>query len=296
MIVEHPRNLLVGKILAHAFLIAFIALIMFPFLVLVSISFREGNFTTGSLLPDNPTLEHWALAFGFPFTRPDGTVIQPPFPVMLWMFNSIKIAAIASIGIVIISTISAYAFARVKFRGRAGLLDGLFLIQMFPSTLTLVALYAIFDSLGEVSPLLGIDSHWSVVLVYLSWVTLHIWTLKGYFDSVDPAMDKAAQIDGATPWQTFRFVFLPLAVPMIAVVFVLSFIGIINDYPIASVLLRAEENLTLAVGSRLYLNEFLYLWGDFAAAAILSGLPITIVFLLAQRYLVSGLSEGGVKG
>lgn len=83
---------------------------------------------------------------------------------------------------------------------------------------------------------------------------------------------------------------------MIAVVFVLAFIGIINDYPLASVLLRSEDNLTLAVGSRLYLNEFKYLWGDFAAAAILSGLPITVVFLLAQRYLVSGLSEGGVKG
>ena len=127
-------------------------------------------------------------------------------------------------------------------------------------------------------------------------VTLHIWTLKGYFDSIDPAMDKAAQIDGATPWQTFRHIFLPLAVPMIAVVFVLSFIGIINDYPIASVLLRNEDNLTLAVGSRLYLNEFKYLWGDFAAAAILAGVPITVVFLIAQRYLVSGLTEGGVKG
>jgi maltose/maltodextrin transport system permease protein len=167
---------------------------------------------------------------------------------------------------------------------------------MFPTTLALVALYAIFDGLGEVSPIVGIDSHWSVILVYLSWVTLHIWTLKGYFDTVDPAMDKAAQIDGATPWQTFRYVFLPLAVPMIAVVFVLSFIGIINDYPIASVLLRSSENLTIAVGSRLYLNEFRYLWGDFAAAAILSGVPITVVFLIAQRYLVSGLSDGGVKG
>lgn len=296
MIVEHPRNILVRKILAHAFLVAFIALIMFPFLILVSISFREGNFTVGDLLPENPTLEHWSLAFGIPFTRPDGTVVQPPFPVMLWMFNSIKVAAIASFGVVVVATISGYAFARIRFRGRSGLLDALFLIQMFPSTLALIALYAIFDSLGEISPLLGIDSHWSVILVYLSWVTLHIWTLKGYFDSIDPAMDKAAQIDGATPWQTFRFVFLPLAVPMIAVVFVLSFIGIINDYPIASVLLRAEENLTLAVGSRLYLNEFLYLWGDFAAAAILSGLPITIVFLIAQRYLVSGLTEGSVKG
>ena len=296
MIVERPRDLLVRKILAHGFLIAFLVLIIFPFLVLVSISLREGNFSVGKLLPDRPTLEHWSLAFGIPFTRADGTVIQPPFPVMLWMFNSIKVAIIASLGIITIATISGYAFARIKFTGRNSLLDGLFVLQMFPSTLALIALYAIFDGLGEVSPFLGIDSHWSVILVYLSWVTLHIWTLKGYFDSIDPAMDKAAQIDGATPWQTFRFVFLPLAVPMIAVVFVLSFIGIINDYPIASVLLRDEVNMTLAVGSRLYLNEFQYLWGDFAAAAILSGLPITVVFLIAQRYLVSGLSEGSVKG
>lgn len=296
MIVEHPRELLLKKILAHGFLVAFVALILFPFLVVVSISFREGNFTIGSLWPDNPTLEHWALALGFPFTRANGTVVQPPYPVLLWMVNSIKIGVIASAGIVTISTVSAYAFSRVKFLGRHWLLDGLFLIQMFPTTLALVALFAIFDSLGEIVPALAIDNHWAVIAVYLSGVTLHIWTLKGYFDSVDPAMDRAAQIDGATPWQIFRYVFLPLAVPMIAVVFVLAFIGTINDYPIASVLLRSNENLTLAVGSRLYLNEFRYLWGDFAAAAILSGLPITIVFLLAQRYLVSGLSEGGVKG
>jgi maltose/maltodextrin transport system permease protein len=296
MIVERPRDLLIKKILAHGFLILFICLIMFPFLVVLSISFREGNFTTGSLLPDRPTLEHWYLAFGLPFTRADGTVIQPPYPVLLWMFNSVKIALIAAFGIVVISTISAYAFSRVRFAGRGWLLDGMFIIQMFPTTLALIALYAIFDSLGAVTPILGIDSHWALIVVYLYGVTLHIWTLKGYFDSVDPAMDKAAQIDGATPWQTFRLIFLPLAVPMIAVVFVLAFIGIINDYPIASILLRSEGNLTLAVGSRLYLNEFKYLWGDFAAAAILSGLPITVVFLIAQRYLVSGLTEGSVKG
>lgn len=296
MIVERPRDLLIKKILAHGFLIVFIALIMFPFLVVISISFREGNFTNGALLPEHPTLEHWFLAFGIPFTRADGTVVQPPYPVLLWMFNSVKVALLSGVGIVVISTISAYAFSRVKFPGRGGLLDGMFIIQMFPTTLALIALFAIFDSLGAVTPVLGIDSHWALIIVYMYGVTLHIWTLKGYFDSIDPAMDKAAQIDGATPWQTFRFIFLPLAVPMIAVVFVLAFIGIVNDYPIASVLLRSEDNMTLAVGSRLYLNEFKYLWGDFAAAAILSGLPITVVFLLAQRYLVSGLTEGGVKG
>ncbi|KIT14258.1 maltose ABC transporter permease MalG [Jannaschia aquimarina] len=296
MIVEHPGRLRLKKIAAHGFLIGFLVLIMFPFLVVVSISFREGNFTTGSLLPENPTLEHWYLAFGLDYVRADGTVVEPPYPVLRWMWNSVKIGLVASAGIVALATISAYAFSRIRFRGRAGMLDALFIIQMFPTTLMLVALFAIFDNLGEVTPILGIDAHTALILIYMSQITLHVWTIKGYFDALDPALDKAAQIDGATPWQTFRHVFLPLAVPIVAVVFVLSFIGVINDYPIASVLLRSEEQLTLAVGSRLYLNEFRYLWGDFAAAAILSGLPITVVFMIAQRYLVAGLSEGAVKG
>lgn len=296
MIVEDPRILRRKKIAAHAFLWLFIALVMFPFLMVISISFREGNFTIGSLWPENPTLEHWYLALGLDYTRGDATVVHPPYPVLRWMWNSVKIGLIAATGIATISTISAYAFSRIRFGGRAALLDGMFIIQMFPTTLALVALFAIFDGLGEVTPVLGINSHWALMLTYMSGITLHVWTIKGYFDNLDPALDKAAQIDGASPWQTFRFIFLPLAVPIVAVVFVLGFIGVINDYPIASVLLRSEDKMTLAVGSRLYLNEFKYLWGDFAAAAILSGLPITAVFLVAQKYLVSGLSEGAVKG
>jgi maltose/maltodextrin transport system permease protein len=296
MIVEHPRDILIKKIAAHAFLLAFLALVMFPFLMIVSISFREGNFSNGSFWPENPTLEHWYLAFGLDYTREDGTVVSPPYPVLLWMWNSIKISLAAAMGVLALSTISAYAFSRVPFKGRQGLLDTLLIIQMFPTTLTLVALFAIFDGLGSISPILGIDSHFAVVLVYMAGICMHIWTLKGYFDGIDTALDKAAMMDGATAWQAFRRIFLPLAVPIMAVVFVLVFIGCINEYATASVLLRAEEQMTLAVGSRLYLNEFRYLWGDFSAAAILSGVPITIVFLIAQKYLVSGLSDGAVKG
>ncbi len=296
MIVERPRDLMIKKCLAHGFMVAFLILILFPFFMVLSISFREGNFSIGSIIPQNPTLEHWVLAFGFDYTRADGTVVEPPYPVLLWMWNSIKIGLIAGLGVLALSTISAYAFSRIRIRGKSAMLDGLFLIQMFPTTLALVAIYAIFDAMGEVNPILGLNSHVALILIYLSGVTLHIWTIKGYFDSIDTALDKAAAIDGATPWQTFRHIFLPLAVPIMAVVFVLSFIGFINDYPIASVLIRSESQMTLAVGSRLYLNEFRYLWGDFAAAAILSGLPITVVFLIAQRYLVSGLSDGAVKG
>ncbi|MGZ9808999.1 maltose ABC transporter permease MalG [Pseudoroseicyclus sp. H15] len=296
MIVERKRDLRLKKIAAHGFLLIFLCLVIFPFLVILSISFREGNFAVGTLLPRNPTWEHWSLALGIPFTRADGTVVEPPYPVLIWLWNSVKLGLLAGAGVLIISTISAYAFSRVRFRGRGGLLDSLFIVQMFPTTLALVAIYAIFDSMSEVSPALGIDSHLSVVLVYWSGVVMHIWTLKGYFDGIDPALDKAAAIDGASPWQTFRHIFLPLAVPMMSVVFVLVFIGAINDYPVASVLLRSQDKMTLAVGSRLYLNEMRYLWGDFAAAAILSGVPITAVFLVAQRYLVSGLAEGSVKG
>jgi maltose/maltodextrin transport system permease protein len=296
MIVENPRDLRRKKIAAHGFLIVFLALILFPFAMVISISFREGNFTIGELFPTNPTLEHWVLAFGQPYTRADGTVVEPPYPVLLWMWNSIKIGLVAAAGVLALSTVSAYAFSRIRFRGREAFLDSLFILQLFPTTLTLVALFAIFDSLGEVSPLIGIDSHASVVLVYLSGIMMHIWTMKGYFDGVDTALDKAAAIDGASAWQTFRFIFLPLAVPMMTVIFVLVFIGAVNEYPIASVLIRSEGQMTLAVGSRLYLNEFKYLWGDFAAAAILSGLPITVVFLIAQKYLVAGLGDGAVKG
>jgi maltose/maltodextrin transport system permease protein len=296
MIVESPRRLRLQKIAAHGFLITFLALILFPFAMVLSISFREGNFTIGELIPSNPTLEHWYLAFGLDYTRADGTVVEPPYPVLLWMWNSVKIGLGAAVGVLALSTVSAYAFSRIRFRGKAPLLDSLLILQMFPTTLTLVALFAIFDSLGSVSPVLGIDSHMSLVLVYMSAIMMHIWTLKGYFDNVDSALDKAAAIDGASPWQTFRYIFLPLAVPMMAVIFVLVFIGCVNEYATASVLIRSEGQMTLAVGSRLYLNEFKYLWGDFAAAAILSGLPITVVFLIAQKYLVSGLSDGAVKG
>ena len=152
MIVERPRDLLVKKILAHGFILIFLALILFPFFMVISISFREGNFTTGDLLPENPTLEHWYLAFGLDYVRETGEVIEPPYPVLLWMWNSVKIAMISALGVLAVATISAYAFSRIRIRGKGAMLDTLFLIQMFPTTLALVAIYAIFDALGEVSP------------------------------------------------------------------------------------------------------------------------------------------------
>ena len=195
-----------------------------------------------------------------------------------------------------LSTTAAYAFARMKFRGRQAALGGLMLMQMFPAVLALVAIYAIFDRLGNVFPAVGIDSHAALLLAYSGGIALHVWTIKGYFDTIPVEIEEAAKVDGATPWQAFRLVLLPMAVPILMVVFLLAFIGAIIEYPVASILLHEEAKLTLAVGSKLFLYDQKYLWGDFAAAAILSGLPITVVFILAQKWMISGLTAGGLKG
>ncbi|MBQ1766614.1 MAG: maltose ABC transporter permease MalG, partial [Aquincola sp.] len=256
---------------AHVFMVCLIALVIFPFLMILSISLRPGNFASGSLIPDQISLEHWKLALGIPYTEADGRVVQPPFPVLLWLWNSIKVATMSGLIVLLLSTTAAYAFARMRFRGKAQALSALMMIQMFPAVLALVALYTVFDRLGGIFPAFGIDSHWSLLLAYAGGIGLHVWTIKGYFDTIPVEIEEAAKVDGATPWQAFRLVLLPMAVPILMVVFLLAFIGAIIEYPVASVLLSEERKLTLAVGSRLFLYEQRYLWGDFAAAAILSG-------------------------
>jgi maltose/maltodextrin transport system permease protein len=281
---------------AHAGLWALLALTLFPLLAVISISLRPGNFATGSLIPSTISLEHWKLALGIAYVAPDGTVTQPPFPVLLWLWNSVKIATISAALIVAISTTAAYAFARMPFRKKGAVLNAMMLLQMFPVAVALVAIYAIFDGIGTRLPWLGVETHAGLIVAYMGGVAMHIWTIKGYFETIPVEIEENAKVDGATHWQTFRYVLLPMAVPILMVVFVLAFIGTIIEYPVASVLLREEPNLTLAVGSKFYLYDQKYLWGDFAAAAVLSGLPITLVFVFAQRWIVAGLTAGGVKG
>jgi maltose/maltodextrin transport system permease protein len=281
---------------ARAFLWVLIAFTLFPLLAIISISLRPGNYATGALIPSEISLEHWKLALGIAITNADGTVTPPPFPVLLWLWNSIKIAAVSAFLIVAISTTAAYAFARLKFAHKQKILNTMLVLQVFPVSVALVAIYAIFDGIGNLVPWLGVETHSGLVVAYLGGVATHVWTIKGYFDTIPAEIEENAKVDGATHWQAFRLVLLPMAVPILVVVFVLAFIGVIIEYPVASILLREEPNLTLAVGSKFFLYEQKYLWGDFAAAAVLSGLPITLVFLLAQRWIVSGLTAGGVKG
>ena len=296
MAIVQPKSVKYRVWATHLVMWGFLALIIFPVIMVIAISFRNGNFSVGEIIPSNPTLDHWKLALGMSITNADGSITPPPVPVLTWLWNSIKIAGITALMIVVLSTTCAYAFARLRFRGKQTILQGMLIFQMFPAVLALVAIYALFNKIGDYIPWLGLNTHGGLILAYMGGIALHVWTIKGYFETIDSSLEEAAAIDGATPWQAFRLILLPLSVPILAVVFILAFIGSITEVPVASILLQDVNNLTLAVGAQQYLYPQNYLWGDFAAAAVLSGLPITVVFLMAQRWLVGGLTAGGVKG
>ena len=305
MAIVQPKSIKYRILATHIVMCLFLLAVLFPLYMVVMISFREGNFATNVsdsfydlFLPrmDSLTLDHWKLALGMSYVDEAGVEHLPPFPVLKWLWNSIIISFFTSAFIVLLSTTSAYAFARLNFKGKNALLNCMLIFQMFPSVLALVAIYALFDNIGEYLPFIGLDTRAGLILSYMGGIALHIWTIKGYFETIDASLEEAAAIDGATPWQAFRLILLPLSVPILAVVFILAFIATVAEVPVASVLLLDMDELTLAVGAQQYLYPQNYLWGDFAAAAVLSGLPITIVFLLAQRWLVGGLTAGGVKG
>jgi ABC-type maltose transport systems, permease component len=297
------RKLLLKKILAHSLLIAFVVIVLSPFAMVVAASFRKGNFAPSKifLTPQELSLEHWKFVLGIPYqevvnpTTGETRTIQAGSPPLGWFWNSIKVSGAATIGIILLSGTAAYAFSRIRFKFRRRLLTGLLILQMFPAVLMLVAYHTILDDIGQTARWIGLNTHPGLVLVYLGGISTNIWMIKGYFDTIPASMEESARIDGASHFQAFLRVLLPMSLPIFAVVFILSFIFFMTEYPIASVVLTNTDTYTLAVGANSFLGEQEKLWGRFAALAVLSGVPITVVFLLCQKFVIGGLISGGVK-
>jgi maltose/maltodextrin transport system permease protein len=286
--------------ISHAVVIALLVLVLVPYVMVISASFRRGNFAPSGLLPDKVSLEHWKYVLGIPYQEMANTatgetrIIKAETPPLLWFWNSIKISLAASVGIILLSGTAAYAFARLHFKFKSVTLVTLLILQMFPMVLALVAIYAILDFTGQYVHWLGLNSQLGLMMVYLGGISGFIWMIKGYFDTIPASMEESARIDGASQFQTFVQILLPISLPIFAVVFILSFIAFMSEYPVASIVLQSRNNWTLAVGANSFLPEHEQLWGRFAALAVLSGVPITIMFLVCQKYIVGGRTTGGV--
>lgn len=257
----------------------------FPLVYVISASLSEGGTLTGSndLFSELSAENYTAL---------NDTVFWT------WMGNTLFIAITTAIGTVLMGASAAYAFSRFRFSGRRVGLTSLLVIQMFPQMLAFVAIFLLLLGLGNVVPGLGVNSKIALICVYLGGALgVNTFLMYGFFNTVPRELDEAAKIDGATHTQIYWTIILRLVSPILAVVGLLSFISTFGEFIIARVILQSESNWTLAVGLYGWVSALLEAnWGLFAAGAVLAAIPVLILFLFLQKYIVGGLTAGAVKG
>jgi arabinogalactan oligomer/maltooligosaccharide transport system permease protein len=218
-------------------------------------------------------------------------------PYAFWFLNSIVIGLVTAFGTVLLGALAAYAFSRMRFRGRRVGLLSLLLVQMFPQLLGVVAIYLLLYSIGEVFPILGLGSQLALIMVYLGGALgVNTYLMYGFFNTVPISIDEAAKIDGASHAQIFFGIILRLVTPVLAVIGLLSFVATMGEFVIASVVLQSPRSQTLAVGLYQFVtNETSKNWTLFAAGAVLAAIPVVALFLFLEKYIVGGLISGAVK-
>jgi arabinogalactan oligomer/maltooligosaccharide transport system permease protein len=281
--------------LLHLFLVLFTFLTLYPVLWVVTIAFSGKQSLALADLPENPGAwdlvravipwpERWSLS--------NFTSVFTDQPFLQWMANSAIIAIATTILGVFLAMTAAYAFSRFRFPGhKAGMMS--FLVsQMFPGTLMLIPLYII------VVQWLGLGStRAGLVLVYgTTSIPFSVWMLKGYFDTIPKELEEAAVIEGASASKIFWSIIIPLARPALAITALFSFMTAWNEFILAATLMDKEDMYTAPVGLKFFVGGFSQQWGYFAAGSILVSIPVVALFLYLQKYLVSGLTAGSVKG
>ncbi|HSB21217.1 MAG TPA: sugar ABC transporter permease [Anaeromyxobacteraceae bacterium] len=281
--------------LLHAFLAAVVLFAIYPVLWVVTIALSGQQNLAIADLPANPgALDRLRAIVPWParWSLANFVSVMSDQPFARWMLNSALIAIATTLVGVLLSCTAAYAFSRFKFPGRRTGMMSFLVSQMFPGTLTLIPLYIIIVQwLGLGSTRLGL------VIVYATTsVPFSVWMLKGYFDTIPKELEEAAVIEGAGPGTIFWRIILPLAKPAIAITALFSFMGAWNEFIQAATFMDQEVMYTAPVGLRFFVGGFQQQWGYFAAGSIIVSIPVVLLFFYLQKYLVSGLTAGSVKG
>jgi len=278
--------------LVIALILIFFAI--FPVLWIISASFSSSqSLSTQTLIPPRVSLINYQRLFGLDPNYRFGDLVFEK-----WIFNSVKISTISTILSLAITTMAAYAFSRMRFAGRVTILKAILLIQVFPNLLAIVAIYVLIFQFGEIIPALGLNTHAGLIMVYLGGsMGINIWLMKGFLDTIPRAIDESGMVDGATHFQIFWHLLLPLLRPILVVIGILAFIGTYGDFILAKILLNDVNKYTLMVGLQIFTaGQFDQKWGVFAAGALLGAIPIMVIYLTLQDQIVGGLTAGAVKG
>ncbi|MBA4543926.1 MULTISPECIES: sugar ABC transporter permease [Thermoactinomyces] len=276
------RQTYLRLLLSYLILIIMAVICIYPLLWVIGASFSPGDgiFST-SLVPKHATLAHYRWLFFNPNSQ---------YPT--WYWNTLKIALINAFVSVIITTGTAYVFSRYRFFGRKYGLVLFLTLQMFPSMMTMVAIYLLLNWIGL------LDTHLGLLIFYAgTQIPFNTWLVKGYFDTIPYSLDEAARIDGAGHVTIFWKVIMPLAKPILAVMFLFNFMTPMTDFLLPQIILTSPDNQTLAVGLFSFINKDVgKQYTLFAAGSVLIAVPITVIFLSLQRYFISGLTAGANKG
>jgi arabinogalactan oligomer/maltooligosaccharide transport system permease protein len=269
----------------HVVGVVMIVICVTPLLYVVSASLNPGGTLTGSnRLFSQVSLANYTELASTDFSR--------------WAVNSLVVCTATALGTVLMGAAAAYAFSRFRFQGRRASLTALLLVQMFPQMLAFVAIFLLLLAVGDVFPVLGINSRLALIAVYLGGALgVNAFLMYGFFNTIPRELDEAAKIDGASHAQIFFTIILRLVSPILAVVGLLAFVSAYGEFVIAKIVLSRVENYTLAVGLYVWASDERNApWGLFAAAAVLAAIPVVLLFQFLQRYIVSGLTAGSVKG
>jgi arabinogalactan oligomer / maltooligosaccharide transport system permease protein len=281
----------------HAVGIIGVVVALFPVVYTVSSAFNRDNTLQGSgLIPTHVTLHNFGNLLHNNVTGTSSAKLDTPY--LNWIFNSMIIAGATALFTTLLGAFAAYAFSRFRFKGRRFGMMALLLIQMFPQFGAIAAIYLLVLNIGNIFGPLGLNSLLAVIVVYLGGAMgVQAWLMKGFFDTIPQELDESARVDGATPAQIFWGVVLPLAAPVLVVVALISFVFTLNEYVIASALLQTNKHFTLPVGMQGFIDgQYNQAWGPFAAGSLMAAIPVTVLFLFLQRWIVSGLTAGSVKG
>lgn len=271
----------------HVVGIVFVVYAVFPLLYVLSASLNpQGTLTGSNQMFSTVSFDAYA-----------GILNDPTAPFAQWFLNTMIVGTITAVGTVFLGALAAYAFSRMRFKGRRSGLLTIVLVQMFPQLLAVVAIFIIMNAIGDVFPAIGLNTHAGLIMIYLGGALgVNTYLMYGFFNTVPSDIDEAAKIDGAGHARIFFTIILRLVAPILAVIGLLSFIGVTNDFVIASIMLIEPEKQTLAVGLyKLVADENYAQWNLFAAGAVMAAIPVTVLFLFLQKYIVSGLTAGSVK-
>lgn len=292
------RNDSIFKVVCiYAVLIFMCFISLYPLLNILSVSLRPGNMLyTESLkiIPDNATLKSFkAILFRregkMPAELTFGTLIKSDF--VRWLGNSLSISLVSTIVTIILSVTAAYAFSRYKFKGKGVLLSSFLITQIFPAPMLLLPTFILLIKLNFVG------HFWALIIPYVATaVPFCVWTLKGFFDTVPISIEESAYVDGANLRQIFLKVIMPLSLPAIGVASLFSFTNAWNEYIVARVILNSESMYTLPIGLTNMSGVMGTEWGVFSAASLITAIPVIIVFISLSKFMVNGLTLGGVKG